>query len=824
MEIYKKNVDRKIVDDIKNKFLQHRRFSLAKDQYTATVYDNFYAVALTVRDMLIDKWIITQQTYYNENYKRIYYLSLEFLIGRALGNSLLSLKIYDEFCVAMEELGLDIEQLRDEESDAGLGNGGLGRLAACFLDSFATLEYPAYGYGIRYDYGIFHQKIIDGHQIEEPDNWLKMGNPWEIERPEFEIRIHFYGNVSTAKDEKGKTIYKWINTKDVFAMPYDMPVPGYDNNTVNTLRLWTAKPTMEFDFQVFDAGNYMEAVEEKNRSENITRVLYPNDNTEQGKMLRLKQQYFFVSASLIDIIRRFLKYNKDFKIFPDKVAIQLNDTHPAIAIPELMRILTNDYNISWRDAWDITIRTFAYTNHTLLPEAMEKWPVALIEHLLPYHMRIIYKINQEFLTAISMRYPGDIDRLKRMSIIDETGEKYVRMAFLAIVGSHSVNGVAKLHTELLKNEVLKDFYEFFPDRFNNKTNGITQRRWLLKANPYLSDLITEKIGDGWIKDLYQLKKLESFIDDDEFLDKWHKIKVINKVKLAEYIKKEVNIEVDINSIFDVHVKRLHEYKRQLLNILHIIHLYIEIKSKPDDDFVPRTFIFGAKAAPGYYMAKLIIKLINSIANVINNDAYIKNKIKVVFLPNYRVSLAEKIFPASDVSEQISTAGKEASGTGNMKFALNGALTIGTLDGANIEIAEEVGNENIFIFGLTVEEIKKLLMQGYNPRSYYDKNHSLKKVIDLIANDFFSSDNPGLFQPIVDELLFRDPYMHMADFKSYVDCQKKVSHEFLDKKNWIKKTVINVANMGRFSSDRTIKEYADEIWNAKPLPIVINTNN
>jgi len=824
MEIYKKDVDRKIVDDIKNKVLQHRRFSLAKDQYTATVYDNFYAVALTIRDMLIDKWITTQQTYYNENYKRTYYLSLEFLIGRTLGNSLLSLKIYDEFCVAMEELGLDIEQLREEESDAGLGNGGLGRLAACFLDSLATLEYPAYGYGIRYDYGIFRQKVVDGYQIEEPDNWLKLGNPWEIERPEFEIRIHFYGNVSTSKDEKGKTIYKWTNTKDVYAMPYDTPVPGYDNNTVNTLRLWTAKPTMEFDFQVFDAGHYIEAVEEKNRSENITRVLYPNDNTEQGKILRLKQQYFFVSASLVDIIRRFLKFNKDFKSFPDKVAIQLNDTHPAIAIPELMRILTNDYNISWRDAWDITLRTFAYTNHTLLPEAMEKWPVALIEQLLPYHMRIIYKINQEFLTAISMRYPGDIDRLKRMSIIDETGEKYVRMAFLAIVGSHSVNGVAKLHTELLKSEVLKDFFEFFPERFNNKTNGITQRRWLLKANPYLSDLITEMIGDGWIKDLYQLKKLESFVNNEDFLDKWHKIKVINKVKLAEYIKKELNVEVDINSIFDVHVKRLHEYKRQLLNILHIIHLYIEIKSKPEVDFVPRTFIFGAKAAPGYYMAKLIIKLINSISNVINNDAYIKNKIKIVFLPNYRVSLAEKIFPASDVSEQISTAGKEASGTGNMKFALNGALTIGTLDGANIEIAEEVGSDNIFIFGLTVEDVKKLIMQGYNPRSYYEKNHSLKKVIDLIANDFFSSENPGLFQPIVDELLSRDQYMHMADFKSYTDCQKKVSHEFLDKKSWTKKAILNVANMGRFSSDRTIKEYAEEIWNAKPLPIVIDKKN
>lgn len=819
----KEKVNREIVEEIKRKFLQHRKFSLAKDQYTATDHDNFYAAALTVRDMLIDKWITTQQQYYEKNVKRIYYLSLEFLMGRTLGNSLLCLKIYDEFCVAMEELGLDIELLREEETDAGLGNGGLGRLAACFLDSLATLEYPAYGYGIRYEYGIFNQKIVDGYQVEEPENWLKLGNPWEIERPEYEIRIRFYGNVITEKDEKGKIIYKWVNTKDVLAMPYDTPIPGYDNNTVNTLRLWTAKSTKEFDFQVFDAGRYIEALEDKTKSENITRVLYPNDTTEQGKLLRLKQQYFFVSASLYDIIRRFLKYNKDFKIFPDKVAIQLNDTHPAIAIPELMRILTTEYNVPWSDAWQITVNTFAYTNHTLLPEALEKWPVSMIENLLPLHMKIIERINKEFLTAVAMRYPNDNNRVKRMSIIEEGHEKYVRMAYLAIVGSHSINGVARLHTELLKNEVLKDFYEFFPDRFNNKTNGITQRRWLLKANPLLAELITEKIGDGWIKDLYQLKKLENFIEDDDFLKKWQEVKLINKKRLAEIIKKETDIEVDVNSIFDVQVKRLHEYKRQLLNVLHIIHLYIEIKRNPGMDFVPRTFIFGAKAAPGYFMAKLIIKFINNVANVINNDAYIDNKIKVVFLPNYRVSLAEKIFPGSDVSEQISTAGKEASGTGNMKLALNGALTIGTLDGANIEIAEEVGRENIFIFGLTVEEIKELQKKGYNPRQYYENNENIKRVIDLINSDFFSSDTPGLFKPIVDELLNRDQYFHLADFQSYVDCQKLVSQEFLNKRRWTQKSIINVANCGKFSSDRTIKEYAEEIWKATPLPIVMENN-
>ena len=630
-----------------------------------------------------------------------------------MGNSLINLGVFDEFCDAMEDIGLDIGEIRDQEKDAGLGNGGLGRLAACFLDSLATLEYPAYGYGIRYDYGIFNQKIVDGYQVEEPDDWLKLGNPWEIERPEYEMRIKFYGKLVSYKDSNGNRKYKWENTKDVLALPFDYPIPGYKNNTVNTLRLWSAKSTNEFDFHDFNSGNYMQSVEDKNLSENISRVLYPNDETTEGKILRLKQQYFFVAASLQDIIRRYSKYNKNIKDLHKKVVIQLNDTHPAIAIPELLRILTYDYNLEWKEAWNITVKIFAYTNHTLLPEAMEKWSVQLMEKLLPCHMKIIYMINNDFLNIISKKYPGDHDRLRRMSIIDESGERYVRMAFLSIIGSHSINGVAKLHSKLLKDDILHDFYEVFPERFNNKTNGITQRRWLLKCNPLLSSFITKKIGDGWTKNLYELKKLLNFVDDEEFMKSWQSIKIENKKRLADIIKKETNIDVNIESIFDVQIKRLHEYKRQLLNILHIISLYIELKGNPEMNFVPRTFIFGAKAAPGYHKAKLIIKLINSIAAVINKDNDIKNKIKVVFIPNYRVSLAEKIIPGSDLSEQISTAGKEASGTGNMKFALNGALTIGTYDGANIEISEEVGEENIFIFGLRVSDIEKLKMKGYN---------------------------------------------------------------------------------------------------------------
>ena len=815
----KKNLDIKVVERFKKSFLDHRLYSLGKDEYSATKYDNFQALCFVVRDMMIEKWIKTQQTYYNVDAKRVYYLSLEFLMGRTLGNSLTNLCVYDECDKALKELDLNLDDLREEEVDAGLGNGGLGRLASCFLDSMATLGLPAYGYGIRYDYGIFNQKIVDGYQVEEPDNWLKNENPWEFKRTENQMLVRFYGDVTTYRD-KDKTSFKWNNTQDVFAVPFDMPIPGYSNNTVNTLRLWTARASNQFDFNEFNLGRYVEAVGDKNEWEKISKVLYPNDITEMGKILRLQQQYFFVSASLQDIIRRYVKFDgdKNFKNFSDKVAIQLNDTHPSIAIPELMRILVDEYGVPWKEAWDNTVKTFGYTNHTLLPEALEKWPVNMIEKLLPRHMQIIYQINYEFLSAVSVKYPGDVDRLRRMSIIDETGERYVRMAYLAIIGSHSTNGVAALHSELLKNDVLKDFYEFYPDRFNNKTNGVTQRRWLLKANTDLSDLITSKIGDKWVVDLYQLKKLEKFVDDKDFIKEWQEIKLNNKKKLAEIIKKEVNIDVDVNSIFDVQVKRLHEYKRQLLNVLNIIALYIELKANPNMNFVPRTFIFGAKAAPGYYIAKLIIKLINNVGNVVNNDLDIKNRIKVLFLPNYRVSLAEKIFPASDLSEQISTAGKEASGTGNMKFALNGALTIGTLDGANIEIAEEVGDENIFIFGLKVEEISELKKKGYDPKHYYNSNNRLKKVIDLISCGFFSTENPSLFQPIVDILMYNDTYFHMADFQLYYDMQQKVSKVYLDKEKWTKMAIMNVANMGKFSADRTINEYVKDIWNVKSFKI------
>lgn len=823
----KNQIDKKMVEKIKESFLNHRKYSLAKDEYTATPHDDFYSLALVVRDLMIEKWIKTQQTYYKNNVKRTYYLSLEFLMGRALGNSVVNLDVYDEVETAMKELNIDLDVLRDEERDAGLGNGGLGRLAACFLDSMATLELPCYGYGIRYDYGLFNQRIENGVQVESPDNWLIDGCPWEIERPENQFDIKFYGRVSTYKDGNGHTKYKWDDTDDVHAVPYDMPIPGYGNNTVNSLRLWTAKASEVLNLHEFNMGNYVDAVSEKNRWENISKVLYPNDVTESGKILRLQQQYFFVSASLQDIIRRFAKYNSDskgnikFQDFSKKVAIQLNDTHPAVAIPELMRILVDIYNVPWGEAWDTCVKTFAYTNHTLLPEALEKWPVSMFERLLPRHMQIIYQINFEFLTKVSMLYPGDVSRLRRMSIIDESGERYVRMAFLAMVGSHSTNGVAALHTDLLKNHVVKDFNDIFPERFNNKTNGVTQRRWLLKSNKPLSDLITEKIDKGWVTDLYQLKGLEKFVDDKDFIKRWQAIKLENKKILVDVIKETTGVVVDADSMFDVQIKRLHEYKRQLLDVLNIIHMYIELKGGDaayKKNFVPRTFIFGAKAAPGYYMAKLIIKLINNVGAVVNNDKDIEDKIKVVFLPNYRVSLAEKIFPASDLSEQISTAGKEASGTGNMKFALNGALTIGTLDGANVEIKREVGDENIFIFGLNDVEVEELKANGYNPAEYYNSNPKLKKVIDLISCGFFSTENPGLFQPIIDSLMNKDEYMLFADFDSYVKCQEKVSEAYKDQTKWTKMAILNVARMGFFSTDRTIREYADGIWKIKPVKV------
>ena len=738
-----------VVEDLKEGFLHNRRYSLAKDLYTATDYDNYESLAMAIRDRLIERWILTQQRYHDENCKRVYYLSLEFLTGRLLGNNILNLGIEEESRKAMDELGFGLEDLYEQEIDPGLGNGGLGRLAACFLDSMATLGIPATGYGIRYDYGIFNQKIVNGYQVEFPDEWLKLGNPWEFERPEYTLKVHFYGKTVRRVDKNGKFCVDWVNTSDILAIAYDTPIPGYGNGVVNNLRLWSARSTDEFDFEYFNTGDYIRACEDKIMSENISRVLYPSDSIYKGIELRLKQEYFFTSASMQDIIRRFKMHNPDFLAFPDKVAIQLNDTHPTIAIVELMRILIDEEELDWDAAWDITVRIFAYTNHTMMPEALERWPVSLFGKLLPRHLELIYEINMRFLRSVANRFPHDLDRIRRMSIIEEGPDKRIRMSHLAIAGSHSVNGVSKLHTDLLEKTIFRDFYEMYPDKFNSKTNGITQRRWLLKANPELSDLISGTTGDGWITDLTQLKKLVPFAPDASFREKWMAVKRKNKERLAGYIREKTGLRVDPASMYDVQIKRIHEYKRQLLFAIYLISQYVNIKSNPSGDVVPRTAIVAGKAAPAYAMAKLIIKFINNIADVINKDPGVRDKLKVVFLENYGVSVAEKIFPASDLSEQVSTAGREASGTGNMKFMLNGAVTIGTWDGANIEIAEEVGMDNIFIFGLKPDGIRNLKSGGYDPRKYLRANPLLEESLRLVREDFFSQFEPGLFKPIHD---------------------------------------------------------------------------
>lgn len=806
-----KQVKRTAVEHLKDAFMHNRRFSLAKDLYTATDYDNYMSLAIAIRDRLIERWILTQQRYHDENCKRVYYLSLEFLIGRLLGDNILNIGMEDESREAMEELGIDLDELYEKEIDAGLGNGGLGRLAACFLDSMATLGIPATGYGIRYDYGIFNQKIVNGYQVETPDEWLRLGNPWEFERPEFTLRVHFNGKTVTRMDKSGRFCVDWVDTDDVLAMAYDMPVPGYRNGVVNNLRLWSAKSTEEFDFDYFNDGDYIKACENKIFSENISRVLYPSDSIYKGLELRLKQEYFFTSASVQDIIRRFKMHNDDFRTFPDKVAIQLNDTHPTVAIVELLRILLDEEGIGWNEAWHITRKTFAYTNHTIMSEALESWPVKLFEKLLPRHLELIYEINKRFLKEVGTRYPHDQAKLSRMSIIEEGAQKKVRMSHLCIVGSHSVNGVSKLHTDLLKTTLFKDFYDFYPGKFNSKTNGITQRRWLAKANPGLSGLISDTVGDEWHTDLTKLKDLKGCADDPSFRRKWQQVKLSNKKKLARYIKDKAGVIVDPSSMFDVQVKRIHEYKRQVLFAFYLISQYLEIKMNPGKDVVPRTAIVSGKAAPAYAMAKLIIKFINNIADVINQDPDVKDKLKVVFLENYSVSMAEKIFPASDLSEQISTAGKEASGTGNMKFMLNGALTVGTWDGANIEMAEEVGEENIFIFGLKAEEVQALWKEGYNPRDYIKKSPMLQEILRLIREDFFSQFERGIFKPLYDSLIWHDSYMIFADFEDYLFTQGRVSQNFLSKDDWLKKSIINTASSGRFSSDRTVSEYAKEIW-------------
>jgi starch phosphorylase len=800
---------------LRNALSERLTYAVGKDSITATERDWFFTSAYVVRDHLIDRWLETMRSYYDNDVKRVYYLSMEFLMGRSLMNSLHNLELDHATRSALQELGVELETLRDAEYDAALGNGGLGRLAACFLDSMATLDLPGYGYGIRYEYGMFQQRIEHGRQVEHPDNWLRYGNPWEFSRPEVLYQVKFHGRVTEYTDEQGMRRYQWMDTDDVMAMAHDTPIPGYSTRTVNNMRLWAAKSSRDFDLGYFNQGDYIKAVEDKDRSENLSKVLYPNDATQMGHELRLKQQYFLTCATLQDILARYRKDHDDFDALPDKVAIQLNDTHPAIAIAELMRVLVDLHHLPWDKAWDITVRTFSYTNHTLMPEALETWPVEMFEYILPRHLQIIYEINFHFLKEVQHRYPGDNDMLRRMSIISEEGGKRVRMAHLATIGSHKVNGVAAIHTQLMKQTIFADFDRFYPGRIVNMTNGITPRRWLNQANPPLAELISSRIGKDWVKDLGQLKGLIPLADDAAFRQQFADIKRANKVRLAGLIKRELNLDVNVDSLFDVQIKRIHEYKRQLLNVLHIITLYNRIRR--GGECVPRTVIFGGKAAPGYAVAKLIIKLINDVAETVNNDPQVAGRLKVAFIPNYDVSNAEFIVPAADLSEQISTAGTEASGTGNMKLALNGALTIGTLDGANVEIGEEVGRDNIFIFGLTTDEVENLQANGYQPWDYYNANAELREVLNMIGSGFFSPRQPDRFKPILDNLLhYGDKYLLLADYVAYIACQGEVEAAYRNQEQWVKKAILNVANMGKFSSDRTIAQYAQEIWNVKPV--------
>uniref|UniRef100_A0A8C3AIP1 Alpha-1,4 glucan phosphorylase n=1 Tax=Cyclopterus lumpus TaxID=8103 RepID=A0A8C3AIP1_CYCLU len=798
------------VAELKKGFNRHLHFTLVKDRNIATPRDYYFALAHTVRDHLVGRWIRTQQFYYEADPKRVYYLSLEFYMGRTLQNTMINLGLQNACDEAIYQLGLDMEELEEMEEDAGLGNGGLGRLAACFLDSMATLGLAAYGYGIRYEYGIFNQKIRDGWQVEEADDWLRHGNPWEKARPEYMLPVHFYGRVEDSK---------WVDTQVVLAMPYDTPIPGYMNNTVNTMRLWSARAPNDFNLRDFNVGDYIEAVLDRNLAENISRVLYPNDNFFEGKELRLKQEYFVVAATLQDIIRRFKTTKKgtpvrtSFETFPDKVAIQLNDTHPAMAIPELMRILVDIEKLDWDTAWDLTKRTFAYTNHTVLPEALERWPVELLEKLLPRHLQIIYHINQVHLDRIAALFPKDMERLRKMSLIEEDGCKRVNMAHLCIVGSHAVNGVAEIHSNIIKTDVFRNFSEIEPEKFQNKTNGITPRRWLLLCNPGLAEVIAEVIGEDYVKDLSQLEKLRDFVDDAVLIRDVSRVKQDNKVKFAQYLEKEYRVKINPSSMFDVHVKRIHEYKRQLLNCLHIITMYnLSVSCRP------------LQAAPGYHMAKMIIRLITAVAEVVNNDPAVGSKLKVIFLENYRVSLAEKVIPATDLSEQISTAGTEASGTGNMKFMLNGALTIGTMDGATVEMAEEAGEENLFIFGMRVEDVAEMDKTGYDAMLYYKRIPELKHVMDQITSGYFSPKNPDLFKDLTDMLLKFDRFKVFADFEDYVKCQEKVSQLYQNPVEWTKMVIRNIAATGKFSSDRTITQYATEVWGVEPTDLKIPPPN
>ncbi|MCG8424631.1 MAG: glycogen/starch/alpha-glucan phosphorylase [Proteobacteria bacterium] len=806
---------------LKRAVLDHLTFTRSKDVRSATVLDVCFALAYTVRDRLIQRWVKTQRTYQQEDPKRLYYLSAEFLVGRFLGNNLINLGLYEWAKRGLAEYDLELSQVLEEEHDPGLGNGGLGRLAACYLDSMATLELPGYGYGIRYEFGIFRQEIENGWQIEQPDEWNKYGYPWEVARPEYTTVVRFGGRVVQA-DENGRLRARWVDGHSVLGVPYDMPIAGYGNNTVNTLRLWQARASEQFDLKVFNDGDYRRAVEQKALSESISKVLYPKDDSLEGKELRLKQQYFFTACSLSDIVRRFKKNHESFDEFPDKVAIQLNDTHPAIAVPELMRVLVDVEGLDWERAWDITRRTLAYTNHTLLPEALEKWPLDLIARLLPRHLQLIYEINHRFLREVHIFAPGDSGRKQRMSIIEEGNHKQVRMAHLAVVGSHSINGVAELHSQLVREQVLRDFAELWPERFNNKTNGVTPRRWLLLCNPDLAAAITRRIGDGWVTQLDQLEGLERFADDEEFLDELRQIKRTNKLTLARIIEKRHGVVVDPDSLFDVQVKRIHEYKRQLLNCLHVIHLYRKLKfDNAGDDIVPRTFIFGGKAAPGYAQAKKHVKLINDVAEIVNSDRSLGGRIKCVFMANYNVSLAERIIPAADLSEQISMAGKEASGTGNMKFQMNGALTIGTLDGANIEIRQEVGDDNFFLFGLDANQVRECQAQGYSPEDYIARSPALRQAIELIERGVFSPHHPSLHSDVVHYIRHQDPYLICADFDAYVATQEQAALAYTDSMRWTEMTAHNIARAGKFSSDRAIRQYASEIWNTSPVHIELD---
>jgi starch phosphorylase len=800
----------------KRAFLDNLFYIQGKFPALATRNDYYQALAYAVRDRMLRRWISTAAAYTKQGSRTVAYFSAEFLMGPHLGNNLINLGIYDEVRQAIAELGLNFDELLAQEDEPGLGNGGLGRLAACFIDSLATLEIPALGYGIRYEFGIFHQEIVDGWQVEKTDKWLRFGNPWEIVRPEWAVDVKIGGYTEQYKDESDRLRIRWVPHKIVLGVPYDTPILGYRVNTANTLRLWKAEAAESFDFAIFNRGDYYGAVNQKVSSENLSKVLYPNDEQTQGKELRLEQQYFFVSCSLQDMFRILRVQKIPVERFHEKFAAQLNDTHPAIAVAELMRLLVDEHVVPWDQAWSITCKTFAYTNHTLMPEALECWPLALFARVLPRHLQIICEINARFLDEVRIRFYGEEERIARLSLIDERGDRYVRMAHLACVGSHAINGVAELHSELLKQDVLKDFHELWPQRFGNKTNGVTPRRWMVLSNPRLAALISKSIGDGWIRDLCQLKQLEPLADDAGFRAKWREVKRASKRDFASFAKERTGVLINPDSLFDVQVKRIHEYKRQHLNILHVIALYHRLRSNPNAEIQPRTFIFGGKAAPGYHIAKLIIKLINSVGDIVNRDPAVRDQLKVVFLPNFNVTNGQRVYPAADLSEQISTAGKEASGTGNMKFSMNGALTIGTLDGANVEIREEVGAENFFLFGLTAEEVGAIKARGYRPADYL--TGELKEAIDLLRSGFFSRGDTEQFRPLIDGLTWHDPYLVFADFAAYAECQGQVDDAYRNAEGWARMSILNAARSGKFSSDRTIREYCDDIWKAPAVPV------